>query len=322
MTSRHFATMLLLFAAACGAEDNNGLLFPGTIEVNESDAAALVGGRVVEVRIEEGDTVQAGDTLALLTQASLPAVVAERRARLAMARARLADLRRGSREAELQRAEADLAAAEAEAERTRQDLARIGPLAREGVVAAQALDQATAAAETAARRRDAARANLELAREGSRSDQIRAAEADVRSAEAQLQGASADLDELAVLAPVNGVVLHRLVDPGEVLAAGTPVATVAEVARRWVRVYLPASLLARLPGGTAAVVLPAGGTTAPEVRGRLGSVSSKAEFTPRAALTEEERADLLFASRIELTDPPPGLRPGLPVNVRLEVPAP
>jgi HlyD family secretion protein len=52
------------------------------------------------------------------------------------------------------------------------------------------------------------------------------------------------------------------------------------------------------------------------VKGRLGAVSAKAEFTPRAALTEEERADLLFSSRIELVDPPATLRPGLPVTVR------
>ncbi len=289
--------------------------FPGTIEVNESDAAPLIGGRVLEVRVDEGDSVAAGDTLALLTQSNLSATVAERRARLAAARARLADLERGSRGAELDRASAELAAAEAEAIRTAGDLSRGQKLVQDEVIAAQEFDRIKTAAEAAARRRDAARATLELAREGSRTDQIHAAAAEVRSAEALLRGANADLQELAVLAAVPGVILGRHAEPGEVVAAGTPLVTVGEVARPWVRVYLSAALLATLPAGTRATVSLAGGDSVLAI-GRLASVNPRAEFTPRAALTEQERADLLFASRVELDHPPAVLRPGLPVTVR------
>ena len=87
------------------------------------------------------------------------------------------------------------------------------------------------------------------------------------------------------------------------------------------RVYLPARLLAGLPAGAAAIVS-ATGRPGSGVQGRLGAVSSKAEFTPRAALTEEERADLLFASRVELVNPPSTFRPGLPVTVRFEAAQP
>jgi HlyD family secretion protein len=311
--------ILLAGLALIGCRDAEQTTFPGTIELDESDAAPLVPGRVVEVRVDEGDSVRVGDTLALLTQSSLPATVAERRARLAGARARLADLERGSRSAELERAQADLAAAEAEVTRSGNDLARIEPLARDGVVPAQELDRAKAAATMALRRRDAARATLDLATEGTRRDQIQMARAEVQSAEAQLSGANADLGELAVLAAVNGVVLARHVDPGEVIAAGTPVATVGEVATRWVRVYLPAKLLRQLPEGSPARVQVAGVTdSGATTRGTLGAVRARAEFTPRSALTEEERADLLFASRIELRNPPSTLRPGLPVLVRFD----
>jgi HlyD family secretion protein len=313
----YFRSTILLLAVLGACRDPEQTAFPGTIELDESDAAPLVPGRVVEVRVDEGDSVVAGDTLALLTQSTIPAAVAERRARLAVARARLADLERGSRSGELERARADLDAAEAEVTRSGRDLERIEPLARDGVVPAQDLDRVKAAATTALRRRDAAKATLQLAEEGSRRDQIQAARAEVQSAEAQLSGANADLGELAVLAAVSGVVLARHVDPGEVIAAGTPVVTVGEVASRWVRVYLPARLLSTLREGSAADVQVAGtsdssGTTA----GTLGAVRARAEYTPRSALTEEERADLLFASRIELKNPPVTLRPGLPVTVR------
>lgn len=311
--------LALVLLAACGATDV-ARVYPGTIEVNESDAAPLVPGRIVEMRVDEGDTVQIGDTLAILTQGAIPAMYEERRARLAAARARLADLERGSRSAELQRAEAEVAALEAEAERTASEYARARRLAADGVLAPQELDRAKAAAESAAGRLAAARASLELAREGTREDQVQAARAEVRSAEAQVESARADVSELAVLAAVDGVVLGRHADPGEVVAAGTPLATIGETGRPWVRVYLPARLLAELEAGAEALVRPAGGPAngppGTEVRGRLSAVNAKAEFTPRAALTEEERADLLFGARVALDDPPAGFRPGLPVTVR------
>jgi len=318
---RRNAVLLLLISLPSCHRGSDLPTFPGTIELDESDAAPLLGGRVVDVKVEEGDSVRVGDTLAVLTQSSLRSTVEQRRASLAMARARLADLQRGSRPPELERAEAELAARQTEAEKTARDLERIIPLAKNGVVPAQELDQAKAAAETAARQRDAAKAALDLAREGSRTDQIRAAQAEVQSAEAQLRGATADLGELAVLAAVDGVVLSRLADPGEVVAAGTPVLTLGVTARRWVRVYLPARLLAQLQAGAPATISVARGEGGDRdraeatVKGRLGAVSSKAEYTPRAALTEEERADLLFASRVELTNPPATFRPGLPVTV-------
>ncbi len=320
MTYKRALLLFGLAALACN-KTTDTLVFPGTIELDESDAAPLVGGRIVEVRVDEGDSVRLGDTLAILTQSSLPATVEERRARLSVARAKLADLQRGSRAPELDRAQAELAAAEAEADRSAKDLIRVEPLARNGVVPAQELDRASAAAKAAAQNRDAARAALQLAQEGTRSDQIKAAQAEVQSAEAMLRGATADVNELAVLAPSDGVILNRNADPGEVVGSGTPLVTVGLTARRWVRVYLPARLLSTLPAGSPATISVASAERGdkqpgPTVDGRLGSVSPKAEYTPRAALTDEERADLLFASRIELVNPPATFRPGLPVTVR------
>jgi HlyD family secretion protein len=314
--TRHLPFLALLLLTAChkGGFERT---FPGTLELNESDAAPLIGGRILAMRVDEGDTVHLGDTIAVLTQANLPAQVEQRRAILAASRARLADLQRGARSPELDRAAADLAAAESEADRTGKELLRAERLAASQIIPEQDLDRARTAAESAARRRDAARASLELMREGSRQDLIRAAAADVRSAEAQLNGANADFRELAVLAASAGVILGRHADPGEVVAAGTPLVTIGDVAHRWVRVYLPAKLLAVLPAGAPAeiVVLSSG---VPRLTGRLGAVNPKAEFTPRAALTEEERADLLFAARVELDRPPATLRPGMPVTVTFE----
>ena len=308
---------LPLFAAVACRPAPDTLTVPGTIEVEEVDAAPIQGGRVLRVGVDEGDTVRAGDTVAVLTRTTLPATLQERRARVAAARARLADLVRGSREAEMARARAEVAAAEVEADRTARDLLRTERLAEDGVISQQQLEQARAAAATAGRQRDAARATLELYREGTRTDQIRAAEADVRTAEAQLAGTAAEVSDLAVLAAVSGVVLGRHADPGEVIAGGTPIVTIGRTEAPWVRVYLTARALARLPP-TAEAQIRLAGEAGPVFPGTLAAINSKAEFTPRVALTEEERADLVFAARVRLDQASPLLRPGLPVRVTFQ----
>jgi HlyD family secretion protein len=104
-------------------------------------------------------------------------------------------------------------------------------------------------------------------------------------------------------------------EPGELLAPGTPVVTLGETARPYVTVYLPERALARVRVGAAALGR-LDGIEGRAFPGRVTAVNSAAEFTPRVALTEEERADLLFGVRVDFDDRSETLKPGLPVQVR------
>jgi HlyD family secretion protein len=128
-------------------------------------------------------------------------------------------------------------------------------------------------------------------------------------------GAEATAADLVLTAPVDGVVLTRAAEPGEVLPAGQAAFTVGEVRRPWVRVYLGPDALASLRVGTPVEGVVDG---APDrvFRGRVVALATEAEFTPRVALTERERRDLLFAVRVAFEDSSETLKAGLPVTVR------
>jgi len=129
---------------------------------------------------------------------------------------------------------------------------------------------------------------------------------------ARIEAAAGDL---VLVAPVDGTVLGRWAEPGEVLAAGVPALTLGETARTWVRVYVPARALDRVrPGQPVEVALADAG--APPLAGTVQSVSPRAEFTPRVALTEDERADLLFGVRVAVRDSAGRAKAGLPATVR------
>ena len=302
-------------SVACSREGGDSIEAVGTVEIREHDVAPMSAARVGRLLVDEGAAVRAGDTVAVLSMATLSADIAQARARVATTEAALRDAEAGPRSAEIERAEADLRAAEAEADRAAKDLVRIQALTESGALAEQQLDAARTAASTTANRRDALRETLRLLRQGTRPERIAGARAEVETARAALAAAQATRSDLVLLAPVTGVVLGRHAEVGEVVPPGTPVITVGESAKPWVRVYVSAAEAARLTvGGSATATLD--DLPDREFPGRVASVATKAEFTPRVALTEDERADLLFAVRVELDDASGTLKPGLPVTVR------
>lgn len=318
MTTRFW--LLLALLSACHGAENAGVRATGTIEVREVDVAPLVSARIVRVLVDEGTPVRAGDTLAALLQSTTGADIAQAEAVVWGAEAALREAVAGARPGEVERASADLRVMEAEADRASRDLERMRPLAEHGTVSRQAFDASRAEAEAAVGRRDAAREALQLLRDGTRPERVQAARAEVASARAALTAARSVAQDLVLTAPVAGVVISRNAEPGERLAAGQSVLTLGELAAPYVRVYLPTRLLPRVHEGQRALARLDGFPTRP-IEGRVVAISPKAEFTPRIALTEEERADLVFGVKVALTDTTGLLRPGLPATVELEHPA-
>lgn len=308
--------LLPITLASCARAPTDRVEGTGTLEVIEVDVAPMVPARVLRVWREEGDAVRAGDTLVTLTQSTTRADVDARRARLAAAEAQLRDLLAGATQPEIARAEAELRAADAEAARSQQDLERLVALENSGGVTRQHLDAARTTAALAAARRDAARDALQLVRQGARPERVSAARAEVNNARAALSASEQAAHDLVLTAPIGGVVLLRNAEPGEVLNAGTPAMTIGELRRPYVRVYVNQRALPFVRLGAPATATLDGMPERP-FTGRVVAISPRAEFTPRVALTEEERADLLFGVKIAFDDTTGALKPGLPVTVRI-----
>jgi len=310
------AIAALAVLLACDDSDADAIRGVGTLEVVEVDLAPMTPARVLDIRVDEGAVVRAGDTLVTLTRATLAPDIEQRRAVVAAAEAALREAERGPRSAEIERAEAELRRVEAEVERTARDLERAETLLQSGAIATQQAESARTAARQAAAQRDVARETLRLLREGTRPERIAAVRAELETARAALSSALATASDLVLVTPVAGVVLARHAEPGEVIAAGIPTLTIGETARPWTRIYLSQRETPRLHVGQTAVAR-LDAFPDRDFTGRIVAISPRAEFTPRVALTEEERDDLLFGVRIEFDDPTGMLKPGLPVTVTI-----
>jgi len=260
------------------------LQVPGTIEIRDVHVSSLAAGRLARLLKDEGDSVRRGDTIAVLEQPGLTALIGQRRAQAEAARHRTAEV----------------AAAVADSVRAANDVARTIPLRERGIVSPQQFDNlASAAAATTAR--------LQAAR---------AAPSESRAAAEGLASTVAIQSDLVLTAPAAGIILTRYLEPGEVAGVGTPVVSIGIVTDPWVRAYVGERDVARIRVGTA-VLIHADGVAA-AIPGRIVEIAPRAEFTPRAALTDRERADLVFGIKVKFDDPAGRLKAGLPVT--LDVP--
>jgi HlyD family secretion protein len=313
------AVLLPLLLAGCRKTDDGGAIrLNGRIEAPMVDLAAKVAGRVLEVSVREGDRVKAGDLLVRLDLGETALSVERDRDALGSASARLRDLQSGSRDQEVAAAEADLADKQAALELARKELARQETLMAKKVGIPRDLDRARTELERMMAARTASAERLALAREGFRRFQTEGARADVRRAETVLKQSETVVREAEIRAPADGVVLHRMAEPGLLLGAGQPVLTLAFADRLYVRTFVPETKLGRVRPGLAAQVFvdafPGRGFPA-----RVTEISPTAEFTPKAVETREERVNLVFAAKVDLDagwDAP--LVPGQPAEVVVE----
>ncbi len=297
-----------------GAEEMPSLY--GTVEVRQVDMGFTVEGRLADLLVEEGDAVTAGQPLAHLERGYFEDALGIAEGRLAAQQQVLAKLEAGARPQEIAEAQADVAAAEAQVVFARQEFTRQEELVRTRASAQRNLDDARAALDVATSRQRAAEERLALLQAGERAEDIAAARAQVAETRSLRDLAARRLEDTALTAPADGVVMSRVREPGSVLSPGTTVLTIARTAPVWVRAFVPEPMLGRVQPGTAVRVVT---DTRPDqpYEGQVGYVAPIAEFTPKTVQVEGLRTDLVFRFHVVIDTPDALLRQGMPVTVLL-----
>jgi HlyD family secretion protein len=165
---------------------------------------------------------------------------------------------------------------------------------------------------------DQTQAALTEAVNGPRAEDIAAARAQLRAAEATVDLSRTQLARTKLVAPANGTIMTRVIEPGTVVLPAANVYSMALDDEVWVRSFSPEPLLPRLAPGTEVTVTADGVDRS--YRGRIGYVSPAAEFTPKTVETPELRAQLVYRLRIRIENPDDRVRQGMPVTIRLPAP--
>lgn len=290
----------------------------GNVDVRQVSLAFNGSERVAEMRVSEGDLVQPEQVLAVLDTTTLKLRIAQAQAQSAVQAQALLRLKSGNRPEEVAQARANVAAAQADADNAVRQFERLQAISQGTsgrAVSQQELDAGRAGQDVAQAQLERARKSLDLAVAGPRVEDIDQAEAQLKAAQAELALMQHQLSEAELKAPVAAVVRSRLLEPGDMASPQRPAYTLAITNPKWVRAYITELDLGRVkPGQSATVVTDSDPQPLP---GRVGFISSTAEFTPKTVQTEELRTSLVYEIRINVDDPDNRLRLGMPATVHL-----
>ncbi|HEX6570646.1 MAG TPA: HlyD family efflux transporter periplasmic adaptor subunit [Steroidobacteraceae bacterium] len=298
--------------AACSGDRPQQVL--GTVERDRLELVAESNERIVEIPVREGDRVAAGALLVRQEAGTAQARIDQAKAAQAEAERRLADLVAGPRRREIDEARATLAGAESALQTDVAEYERVRSLVERKLLSASELDRARARRDNSVAARDAARAQLDLLRQGTRTEQIAEARAAVTRTRAALAEVQTVADRYAVRAPRAATVEALPYELGERPTPGRPVAILLGDGAPYARVYVPEPLRGRVRAGSK-VELTVDGEPR-RYAGNVRYVSAEAAFTPYYALTQKDRSRLAYVAEIDLVDAAAAQLPtGLPVQV-------
>ncbi|MDI6784940.1 MAG: efflux RND transporter periplasmic adaptor subunit, partial [bacterium] len=202
----------------------------GSVEAEiKAKLSSKIGGRVIAVKVKEGDLVKSGQLLLQLDTAELNAQLQQAKAALQGAEANLATVKRGARTEEIAAAEAQFDSTRASLEETKKNYLRMQQLQQDGAISAQQLDAAKAQYEVAAAQLKTAEEQLRLIKSRTTAEDISVAEAKVKEIKATIQQLLAQLENTQIYAPFSGTITQKLVEEGETIIPGTPLLILADM---------------------------------------------------------------------------------------------
>ena len=299
--------------------DGHTLVLYGNVDQRQVSLAFNGTDRIAALHVQEGDRVKAGQVLGELDTRTLELQAAQSEAQIAAQTQVLQRLKTGSRPEEVAQSRAQVAAMQADAELARQQLDRLQSIRQTTAgraVSQQDIDAAQARQKVAIAQLENARKAQQLVVTGPRKEDIAQAQAQLDVAVAALALIRHQLQEAQLKAPIDAVVRARLMEPGDMASPQRPVFTLAITDPKWVRAYVAETDLGRIRPGMAATLHTDSHPGQP-LRGKVGYISSVAEFTPKTVQTEDLRSSLVYEIRIFVDDPHDDLRLGMPATVSL-----
>lgn len=309
------AALLLVGLQACSPLAPPPEALQGQVEVRRVNVSAKLPGRLENVLVSEGEKVEVGQVIAVLSSPELEAKMAQVDATIDAAQAQESKANTGARDEEIRAARANWERAEAGARLAKTTYDRVNQLYSDGVVPAQKRDEAQAQFRASRMLADAARAQYDMARSGARSEDRDAAAALVRQAQGGRQELEAYLAETQVKSPIAGEVSSRIVEEGELVSPGLPIVIVADLDDAWVTFNVRED---KLPGLTMGAKftgnIPA--MNGKDVELEISYLAPVGDFATWRSTRASGGYDLkTFEVRARPVQPVPGLRPGMSVVV-------
>ncbi len=287
----------------------------GQVEVSEYRVSSKVPGRVLEIRVKEGDFVKVGDTLAILDAPEVRAKMEQARSAQDAASALEMKAQNGARQEQVQGAFQLMQQAKAGLEIAEKSYNRVQRLYDEGVLSEQKRDEAYANFKAMEAQAKAAESQYEMAKNGARNEDKMAASAQVGRAKGAVQEVTSYIHETVQIAQMEGEVMDIYPKQGELIGTGSPIMSIAVMDDLWGTFNVREDQLKDMAvGKTFSAFVPAFNKT---ITMKVYYMKDQGSYAVWKATKSNGQYDLkTFEVKARPVEPLEGLRPGMSLVVK------
>ena len=268
----------VVMLTACG-QNERAYDATGTFEATETVVSAEQSGTLLVFDVDEGDEIEGGREVGLVDTTQIWLKIQQVGATKAVYQSQKPDMAK-----QIAATRQQLAKAQTEERRYRE-------LVADGAAPGKMLDDATSQVQLLQRQLEAQVSALTTSTD--------ALDKQMAAADVQVSQLRDQLERCHIASPVGGTVTEKYVERGEFVTVGKPLFKVADVGRMFIRAYVTSAQLQHIRIGQPAKVLADyGGQQKKEYDGTVCWISSRSEFTPKTILTDDERADLVYAVKV------------------------
>ena len=269
---------MTLLLVACGQSEKE-FDATGTFEATEVIVSAEQSGTLLKFALEEGDNIEADSEVGLVDTTQIWLKLQQAEATKAVYQSQKPDM------------EKQIAATRQQLEKAKTEQRRYQELVSDGAAPSKMLDDATNQVKVLQRQLEAQMSSL--------STSTKALNQQMAATDVQMSQLKDQLQKCHIAAPLTGTVLEKYMEQGEFAAIGKPLFKMADTEQMFIRVYVTSAQLKDIKvGQKAKVFADYGDGQKKEYEGTVSWISSRSEFTPKTILTDDERADLVYALKV------------------------
>lgn len=311
-------TGLLIFYSCTAGNTNNKIEASGNIEATDVIVSSQVSGKVLYILKEEGQKINAGDTVLVIDPSTYQLKLKEAESSLGAIEAQFQLLKKGARKEDIKQADDVMKQAEINFQLAEKDMKRFENLYQSNSITKKQLDDAVARYEISSAQYNSAKENANKIKNLARPEELKQAESNVNRLKASVDLLKKNLNDCYVTSPINGFIVKKFIEAGETAGPMTSLFKVSDLSNVDLIIYIPETELGKIQLGQEVNVTV---DTYPGkiYEGKVNYISPEAEFTPKNIQTKEERTKLVFAVKVRIDNPKYELKTGMPADAVIKL---